>query len=236
MDDVLCQAWICLICTIFFWIRIAEFLIIFCTKYRQSVCIVPFISDNNIGLHRYTLCVKTCLTYTYLSIRVGTSVVVETVSEASHLCWNNETIRFKSSLTSIIIESTYLTLNMSKSCGCFKVKVGWRNAFYGETGSRKGLGETLTIKKTFTLSVNKIIIYQFSMFKSLDSIVSVVEIFMYQTISQFKQVLRSRKGLDYNTGRQKLVRCERNTKEDLGTIEAESCTGPGTRQNRHLSQ
>ena len=38
---------------------------------------------------------------------------------------------------------------------------------------RKGLGETLTIKKkhflTFTLSVNKIIIYQFSMFKSLDS-------------------------------------------------------------------
>ena len=46
--------------------------------------------------------------------------------------------------------------------------------------SRKGLGETLTIKKqflTFTLSVNKIIIYQFSMFKSLDSIASVVGIF-----------------------------------------------------------
>ena len=43
--------------------------------------------------------------------------------------------------------------------------------------SRKGLGETLTIRKhflTFTLSVNKIIIYQFSMFKSLDSIASVV--------------------------------------------------------------
>ena len=39
------------------------------------------------------------------------SVVVETVSETSHLCWNNETIRFKSSLTSIIIECTYLTLN-----------------------------------------------------------------------------------------------------------------------------
>ena len=45
-----------------------------------------------------------------------------------------------------------------------------------------GLGETLTINKifvTFTLSVNKIIIYQFSMFKSLDPIASVVGIFMY---------------------------------------------------------
>ena len=70
---------------------------------------------------------------------VHTSVVVETVSETSHLCWNNETIRFKSSLTSIIIESTYLTLNMNKIWGCFKVQVGWQNAFYGETGSRKGL-------------------------------------------------------------------------------------------------
>ena len=49
------------------------------------------------------------------------SVVVETVSETSHLCWNNEIIRFKSSLTSIIIESTYLTLNMNKIWGCFKV-------------------------------------------------------------------------------------------------------------------
>ena len=57
---------------------------------------------------------------------------------------------------------------MNKIWGCFKVQVGWKNAFYGETGSRKGLGETLTIKTnilTFTLSVNKIIIYQFSMFK-----------------------------------------------------------------------
>ena len=48
-----------------------------------------------------------------------------------------------------------------------------KNAFYGETGSRKGLGETLTIKNTFltfTLSVNKLIIYQFSMFKSLDNL------------------------------------------------------------------
>ena len=47
--------------------------------------------------------------------------------------------------------------------------------------SRKGLGETLTIKKhflTFTLSVNKIIIYQFSVFKSLDSIALVVGMFM----------------------------------------------------------
>ena len=68
--------------------------------------------------------------------------------------------------------------------------------------SQKGLGETLNINKhflTFTLSVNKIIIYQFSMFKSLKSIASVVGIFMYLTISKFKQVLRSRKGLDYNT-------------------------------------
>ena len=45
----------------------------------------------------------------------------------------------------------------------------------------------------------KIIIYQFSMFKSWDSIASVVGIFIYMTISKFKQVLRSRKGLDYNT-------------------------------------
>ena len=41
------------------------------------------------------------------------------------------------------------------------------------------------------------------MFKSLDSTASVVGIFMYLTISKFKQVLRSRersrKGLDYNT-------------------------------------
>ena len=77
--------------------------------------------------------------------------------------------------------------------------------FMGKLGlekAQKSLGETLTIKKkllTFTLSVNKIIIYPFSMFKSLDSIASVVGIFMYLTISQFKQVLRSRKGLDYNT-------------------------------------
>ena len=40
------------------------------------------------------------------------------------------------------------------------------------------------------------------MFKLLDSIASVVGIFMYLTISKFKQVLRSRKGLDYNTGAQ----------------------------------
>ena len=126
------------------------------------------------------------------------SVVVETVSETSHLWWNNETIRFKSSLTSIIIESTYLTLNMNKIWGCFKVYVGWKNAFYGETGSRKGLEKVSArpwpLKKhflTFTSSINKIIICQFSMFKSLDS--------MYLTISTFKQVLRSRKGLDYNT-------------------------------------
>ena len=58
--------------------------------------------------------------------RPRTSVVVETVSETSHLCWNNETIRFKSSLTSIIIESTYLTLNMNKTWGCFEVQVGWK--------------------------------------------------------------------------------------------------------------
>ena len=28
---------------------------------------------------------------------------------------------------------------MIKIWGCFKVQVGWKNAFYGETGSRKGL-------------------------------------------------------------------------------------------------
>ena len=33
----------------------------------------------------------------------------------------------------------------------------------------------------------------------IDSIASAVRIFMYQTISKFKQVLRSRKGLDYKT-------------------------------------
>ena len=48
---------------------------------------------------------------------------------------------------------------------------------------------------TFTLSVNKIILYQFSMFKSLGSIASVVGMFMYLTISKLKQVLRSWKGL-----------------------------------------
>ena len=40
------------------------------------------------------------------------------------------------------------------------------------------------------------------MFKSLDS---VVVIFMYLTISKFKQALRSRKGLDYNTAHKCLV-------------------------------
>ena len=39
------------------------------------------------------------------------------------------------------------------------------------------------------------------MFKSLDSIASVVGIFMYLTISKFKQVPRSQKGIDYNTDR-----------------------------------
>ena len=134
-------------------------------------------------------------------LRATISVVVETFSETSHLCWNNETIRFKSSLTSIIIESTYLTLNMKKIWGCFKVQVGWKNAFYGETGSRKVSKRSRRDpdhEKTFlpfTLSVNKIILYQFSMFKSLDSVASVVGMFMYLTISKLKQVLRSRKGL-----------------------------------------
>ena len=39
------------------------------------------------------------------------------------------------------------------------------------------------------------------MFKSSDSVASVDGIFMYLTISKFKQLLRSRKGLDYNTDR-----------------------------------
>ena len=91
--------------------------------------------------YRYPLQVQYFIKLLHLrfSWAVFTSVVVETFSETSHLCWNNETIRFKSSLTSIIIESTYLTLNMNKIWGCFKVQVGWKNAFYGETGSRKGL-------------------------------------------------------------------------------------------------
>ena len=71
--------------------------------------------------------------------------------------------------------------------------------FTGKLGLEKVSGETMAIKQkhflTLTLSVNKIIIYQFSMFKSLDSIASLVGIFMYLTISKFKQVLRSRKGL-----------------------------------------
>ena len=78
--------------------------------------------------------------------------------------------------------------------------------FMGKLGLENGLEKVSArprpLKKhflTFTLSVNKII-YQFLMFKSLDSIASVVGIFMYPTISKFKQVLRSRKGLDYNTG------------------------------------
>ena len=79
-----------------------------------------------------------------------------------------------------------------------------KNAFYGETGSPKGLqkAETLTIKKTFfnlhfkyqqnnNLSVFNVQIIRLS--------ASVVAIFMYLTISKFKQVLRSQKGLDYNT-------------------------------------
>ena len=62
--------------------------------------------------------------------------------------------------------------------------------------SRKGLGETLTIKKTFfNLHFKCQQNNNLSTFKSLDSIASVVGIFMYLTISKFKQVLRSRKGL-----------------------------------------
>ena len=74
--------------------------------------------------------------------------------------------------------------------------------FMGQLGLEKVSAIPSPLKKTyitFTLTVNKIIIYQFSMFKSLDSIASVVGIFMYLTISKFKQVLRSRKGLYYNT-------------------------------------
>ena len=52
------------------------------------------------------------------------------------------------------------------------------------------------------------------MFKSLDSIALVVGIFMYLTISQFKQVLGSRKGLDDNTAR-----------EQVGKRGAKDCSG-----------
>ena len=55
--------------------------------------------------------------------------------------------------------------------------------------------KTFCIPEVKGLSVNKTISFQFSMFTSLDSIASVVGIFMYLTISKFKQVLRSRKGL-----------------------------------------
>ena len=51
--------------------------------------------------------------------------------------------------------------------------------FMGKLGLEKVSVRPCPIKKlflTFTLSVNKIIIYQFSMFKSLDSIASVVGI------------------------------------------------------------
>ena len=49
------------------------------------------------------------------------------------------------------------------------------------------------------------------MFKSLDSIASVVGFFKYLTISKFKQVLRSRKGLDYNTGTQSIIKVHKPT-------------------------
>ena len=96
----------------------------------------------------------------------GISVVVETVSETSHLCWNQ---------VQVIIESTYLTLNMKKIWGCFKVQVGWKIAFYrkcyciisGKTpklGLEKVSARPWPLKKkiallTFTLSVNKIIFH-----------------------------------------------------------------------------
>ena len=72
----------------------------------------------------------------------------------------------------------------------------------GKLGLEKVSARPWPLKKhflTFTSSINKIIIYQFSVFESLVSIASVVGIFMYLTILIFKQVLRSRKGLDYNT-------------------------------------
>ena len=54
------------------------------------------------------------------------------------------------------------------------------------------------------------------MFKSLHSIASVVGICMYLTISKFKQVLRSRKGLDYNTDREdERGRCRETEKRDI---------------------
>ena len=127
-----------------------------------------------------------CTLHVHSTIVHSNSVVVETVSKTSHLCWNNETIRFKSSLTSIIIESTYLTLNINKIWGCFKVQVGWKMHFMGKLGLEKVSARPWPLKKhflTFTLSVNKIIIYQFSMFKSLDSIASVV--WQFQNLSKY---------------------------------------------------
>ena len=91
---------------------------------------------------------------------------------------------------------------MNKIWGCFKVHVGWQNAFYGETGSQKGLGETLTIKTFFNLH------FKCPQNNNL-SVFNVQIITLYSLGSwnfyvpdnlKIKQALRSRKGLDYNTG------------------------------------
>ena len=56
--DVLCQAWVLFKLSYFFWIRILDY---FPYKYRQSVCKMSFIyNDNSIWLHVYAVCVKTC--------------------------------------------------------------------------------------------------------------------------------------------------------------------------------
>ena len=136
--------------------------------------------------------------YTFI-LHVFISVVVETVSEISHLCWNNETIRFKSSLTSIIIESTYLTLNMNKIWGCFKVQVGWKKKhFMGKLGLEKVSARPWPLKNIFNLH-----------FKCQNNNLSVFNVQIIRLYSlgswnfyvpdNFKN-LSKYWGLDYNTG------------------------------------
>ena len=85
---------------------------------------------------------------------------------------------------------------MNKIWGCFRVQVGRTNTFYGETGSRKGLGETMTIPKhvlTFTLSVQIIRLCSLGSWN-----LYVPDNFKIKASTEVSE--RSRKCLDYNTG------------------------------------
>ena len=85
--------------------------------------IIP-IDSLDIGHCHYLSAVRGNMDSMYVTI----SVVVE--DRFRDLTTYAEIMRlsgFKSSLTSIIIESTYLTLNMNKILGCFEDE---KNAFY----------------------------------------------------------------------------------------------------------